>query len=92
MSLDGWFSKTMDDILSVNPLAMKSGDKIIHDKPNHRPPPTSKIPISCKNSGHKKQIDKIGDIQIYLIGRNSAPDMNIEQFRFCPYCGKKLNA
>ena len=67
-----------------NPLAMKSGDKI-----KHRPPLIIKFPTFCHNKDHKVQVDKIGDLQAFLLGRNSAPDLNIDLFRYCPYCGKR---
>ena len=76
-----------DDKLSINPLAMKSGDKIEPIHPKHTQ--TNDITI-CLNAGHIQQIDMIGDLQVYCSNRPSAPSHKINQFKFCPYCGKKF--
>ena len=42
--------------------------------------------VACLNVDHKKQIDKIGNFARFFNWSRC-----ISEFKYCPYCGNKIN-
>ncbi len=42
----------------------------------------------CESVIHREEVKKIENMQIHCFSRNDAPSHEIDQFKFCPYCGK----